>query len=73
MGSGIVMNLLSSGHEVVIWNRDPSQLKTLEELGALVAATPCEVAEQVDIIFSCVFDPQASEEVCGILQLNVPL
>lgn len=63
MGSGIVKNLLISGHEVYIWNRDPSKSRKLEELGAKVAMTPCDVAEQVDIIFSCVSDPLASKEV----------
>lgn len=63
MGSGIVKNLLNSGHKVVIWNRDPSKSRKLEEMGAQVAMTPCDVAEQVDIIFSCVSDPLASKEV----------
>lgn len=63
MGSGIVKNLLNSGHKVVIWNRDPSKSRKFEEMGAQVAMTPCDVAEQVDIIFSCVSDPLASKEV----------
>lgn len=63
MGSGIVKNLLNSGHKVIIWNRDPSKSRKLEEMGAEVAMTPCDVAEQVDIIFSCVSDPLASKEV----------
>ncbi|KAJ6649852.1 putative oxidoreductase GLYR1 like [Pseudolycoriella hygida] len=74
MGSGIVKNLLNSGHKVIIWNRDPSKSRKLEELGAQVAMTPCDVAEQVDIIFSCVSDPLASKELvfgnCGIISSN---
>lgn len=63
MGSGIVKNLLNSGHKVIIWNRDPSKSRKLEDLGAEVAMTPCDVAEQVDVIFSCVSDPLVSKEV----------
>ncbi|XP_037024559.1 putative oxidoreductase GLYR1 homolog isoform X2 [Bradysia coprophila] len=74
MGSGIVKNLLNSGHKVIIWNRDPSKARKLEELGAEVALTPCDVAEQVDIIFSCVSDPLVSKELvfgnCGIISSN---
>lgn len=71
MGSGIVKNLLNSGHKVIIWNRDPSKSRKLGEMGAEVAMTPCDVAEKVDIIFSCVSDPLVSKELvfgnCGIL------
>lgn len=71
MGSGIVKNLLNSGHKVIIWNRDPSKSRKLEDLGAEVAMTPCDVAEQVDVIFSCVSDPLVSKELvfgnCGII------
>lgn len=70
MGSGIVKNLLSSGHEVVIWNRDSSQLKEFQNMGAEVAMTPYDVARQADIIFSCIFDPLALKEVYDTLHLN---
>lgn len=63
MGSGIVKNLLHSGHRVIIWNQDPSKSKKFQEIGAEVAMTPSDVADQVDIIFSCVSDPIASIEV----------
>lgn len=66
IGSGIVKNLLSSGHKVVIWNRDPSKSRKFEDIGAEVAMTPCDVAERADIIFSCVSDPLASKEVMEI-------
>lgn len=70
MGSGIVKNLLNSGHKVIIWNRDPSKSRKFEEIGAQVAMTPCDVAEQVDIIFSCVSDPLASKEVITLFTLS---
>lgn len=63
MGSRIVKNLLSSGHQVIIWNRDKAKAKKFEDFGAKVAATPCDVANQADVIFSCVSDPLASKEV----------
>ena len=45
MGSGMVANLLKSGHQVKIWNRSESKLKELEKLGAEVVTTPALLAE----------------------------
>ncbi|XP_075982430.1 nucleosome-destabilizing factor isoform X3 [Anticarsia gemmatalis] len=71
MGSGIVKNLLNSGHKVVIWNRTAAKCKDFEKVGATIAVTPCDVVEEADITFSCVADPQAAKEMvfgnCGVL------
>lgn len=71
MGSGIVKNLLNSGHKVVVWNRTAAKCKDFEKVGATVAVTPCDVVEEADITFSCVADPQAAKEMvfgnCGVL------
>lgn len=63
MGSRIVKNLLNSNHKVVILDLDPSKTKKLEEMGAKVAMTTCDVAAQSDIVFCCLSDASASEEV----------
>ncbi|XP_060806437.1 cytokine-like nuclear factor N-PAC isoform X2 [Amyelois transitella] len=71
MGSGIVKNLLNSGHKVLVWNRTAAKCKDFEKVGATIAVTPCDVVEEADITFSCVADPQAAKEMvfgnCGVL------
>ncbi|XP_028036957.1 putative oxidoreductase GLYR1 homolog isoform X2 [Bombyx mandarina] len=71
MGSGIVKNLLNSGHKVIVWNRTAAKCKDFEKVGATIAVTPCDVVEEADITFSCVADPQAAKEMvfgnCGVL------
>ncbi|XP_049878709.1 putative oxidoreductase GLYR1 homolog isoform X2 [Pectinophora gossypiella] len=71
MGSGIVKNLLNSGHKVLVWNRTGAKCKDFEKVGATLAVTPCDVVEEADITFSCVADPQAAKEMvfgnCGVL------
>lgn len=71
MGSGIVKNLLNSGHKVIVWNRTAAKCKDFEKVGASIAVTPCDVVEEADITFSCVADPQAAKEMvfgnCGVL------
>ncbi|XP_050672920.1 cytokine-like nuclear factor N-PAC isoform X2 [Leptidea sinapis] len=71
MGSGIVKNLLNSGHKVLLWNRTAAKCKDFLKVGATIAVTPCDVVEEADITFSCVADPQAAKEMvfgnCGVL------
>jgi len=72
MGSGIVKNLLNSGHNVSVWNRTTEKVRDFVEAGATEALTPGDVVEHSDIIFSCVSDPQAAKDLvfgnCGVLQ-----
>ena len=48
MGSGMVSNLLKSGHQVKIWNRSENKSKELEKLGAKVDTTPALLADGAD-------------------------
>jgi len=72
MGSGIVKNLLNSGHNVTVWNRTTEKVRDFVDAGANEALTPSDVVEHSDIIFSCVSDPQAAKDLvfgnCGVLQ-----
>lgn len=63
MGSGIVKNLLDSGHKVVIWNRTLEKCHKFEKAGAEIMPTPCDVIDNVDITFSCVSDPSVAKQV----------
>lgn len=62
MGSGIVKNLINSGHDVCVYNRTHDKTKKFEKCGASVMLTPSDVVEHADITFSCVSDPQALKD-----------
>jgi 3-hydroxyisobutyrate dehydrogenase len=63
MGFPMSRRLLSAGHEVAIWNRSAGKAKALVEAGAKLAADPREVATSASIIFMCVTDAAAVEDV----------
>jgi len=72
MGSGMVKNLLNSGHNVTVWNRTVEKVRDFVDAGAKEALTPSDVIAESDITFSCVSDPQAAKDLvfgnCGVLQ-----
>jgi 3-hydroxyisobutyrate dehydrogenase-like beta-hydroxyacid dehydrogenase len=59
MGRPMAVNLVKAGHEVVVWNRTPG--KTVA--GAGVAATPAEAAKKAEVVWLCVADTKAVEQV----------
>ncbi|HET7209168.1 MAG TPA: NAD(P)-dependent oxidoreductase [Terriglobales bacterium] len=59
MGHSMAANLVKAGHEVAVWNRTPG--KQVE--GATVAATPAEAARDKDVVWMCVSDTKAVEQV----------
>ena len=63
MGSRMAANLARKGFSVVVWNRSASRGKELDALGVKRAATPAELARQVDAFCTCVADPKALREV----------
>jgi 3-hydroxyisobutyrate dehydrogenase len=71
MGSGMVKNLLDSGHHVTVWNRTPEKCRDLVQAGAAEAMTPGDVVADCDITFSCIADPQTVKDLvfgnCGVL------
>ncbi|XP_025412661.1 putative oxidoreductase GLYR1 homolog [Sipha flava] len=71
MGSGIVKNLLNSGHQVIVWNRSEAKSEQFKNAGASVGLTPSDVIGGSDITFSCVSDPQVAKDMvfgnCGVL------
>jgi len=72
MGSGIVKNLLNSGHKVIVWNRTSEKCRDFVKAGAEEALTPSDVISAADITFSCVSEPQVAKDMvfgnCGVLQ-----
>jgi len=65
MGSRQAANLRRAGHELTVWNRTASTAQAwADEHGATVAASPEEVSEGAEIVFSMVVDgPQVQEVV----------
>jgi 3-hydroxyisobutyrate dehydrogenase len=63
MGFPMSRRLLHTGLEVAVWNRSAAKAKTLVDAGAKAAGNPREVAVSASIIFMCVTDAAAVEEV----------
>ncbi len=59
MGRPMALNLVKAGHEVTIWNRTPGK----ELQGARVARTPAEATSQAEVVWLCVSDTRAVEDV----------
>jgi len=52
MGAAMTRNLMKAGHELVVHNRSQTIVQQLVSEGATAAASPREVAEQVDFVFT---------------------
>ncbi len=63
MGFPMTQRLVNAGHDVTIWNRSPGKAAALVEAGAKLAAKPQAVAATASIIFMCLTDAAAVEEV----------
>lgn len=63
MGLPMCQRLLEAGHQVTVWNRSTDKLFGLQQMGAKTAQTPADLAAQSDVIFLCLFDAQAVEDV----------
>jgi 3-hydroxyisobutyrate dehydrogenase-like beta-hydroxyacid dehydrogenase len=58
MGRPMAANLAKAGHEVRVWNRTPKDVA-----GATRAATPAEATRDADVLWLCVSDTAAVEQV----------
>jgi len=63
MGFPMSRRLIQAGHDVMVWNRSPAKATALVELGARPATSPREMADRCDIVFMCVTDAAAVEDV----------
>lgn len=63
MGLPMTRRLLAAGFDVTVWNRSAGKAAALVEAGAKAATRPCAVAAAADIIFMCLTDASAVEEV----------
>lgn len=62
MGSGIAANLLSGGHEVVVYNRSPEKAQLLVERGARAAAVVADACRG-EAVMTMLADDGALEQV----------
>src|SRR5512142_1757244 len=58
MGRPMAANLVKAGHDVTVWNRTPKQVE-----GAKTAGTPAEAAKDAEVVWLCVSDTKAVEQV----------
>lgn len=70
MGTGIVKNLIDSGHQVVLWNRTTDKCEKFKKVGAEIMDAPCDVIDNSDITFSCVSDPTVAKQVGAFPDLS---
>src|SRR5689334_7073686 len=63
MGFPMARRLVNAGYDLAVWNRSAGKAATLVEAGAKLKAHPSEVAATAAILFMCVTDAAAVEEV----------
>jgi 3-hydroxyisobutyrate dehydrogenase len=63
MGSGMAANWLKKGFGLAVYNRTPVKAGPLAAIGARVAGTPRQAAEDADLILAMVADDAASRGV----------
>ena len=63
LGGHLAASLIRAGHQVTVYDRDPSLAVRLSEMGATVAGSAAEVAAVTDHVFTCLPSPAVSELV----------
>ena len=63
MGSPMARRLLDAGYRLTVWNRSEGKAAPLVKAGATLAADPSAVANTSSIIFMCLTDADAVEDV----------
>jgi len=63
MGAPMIRHLLRAGHTVHVWNRTRDKAQALAKDGAQIASTPGALADRSELIFLCVSDAAAVEQV----------
>lgn len=72
MGCPMATNLVKAGQDVTVWNRTPGKIVP----GARIAASPAEAAKGCEVVWTCVSDTAAVEQVIfgrdGVASVAVP-
>jgi len=76
MGYALAENLRSAGHALTVYDSNPERVKSLARRGSKPAATPAGVAQDADVVFTCLPGPVEVEEVAlsetGLLRAMKP-
>jgi len=63
MGSPIACHIARAGYETAVWNRSPAKTAEAVVAGAQMAANPAAAVTNADIVFLCLTDQAAVEDV----------
>ena len=63
MGMAIAQRLQGAGAALRVWNRSPGKCAPLQAAGATVCRTPAEAAAAAEVVFLCLMDGAAVEDV----------
>lgn len=63
LGSRIARRLAGAGFPLLVYNRDPRKTEGFTELGAAIAPNAEALAENVDVVISCLNNDEAVEDV----------
>jgi len=63
MGEPMAARLLSSSHELTVWNRSRNKAEQLAAAGAVVGATPVDAAAGAEIVITMLATPEALSDV----------
>ena len=63
LGNAVGVHLIESGYNITIYNRTKEKTKNLRDLGAVVASSPKEVAQNSEILFTIVKDANSVRQV----------
>jgi 3-hydroxyisobutyrate dehydrogenase len=63
MGSAIAQRLMSVGHEIGVWNRNPAKTKPLVDAGARLFASPAQLVEGCEVTIVMLLNDAATEAV----------
>jgi len=63
MGTGMAARLIAGGHTLSVYNRTAARTAPLEKLGARVASSPRDAAQQADVILGMTADDESSRAV----------
>ena len=62
IGTPMCLNLVKAKYEVSVWNRTQSKVEQLVVAGAISLSSPKEVAENSEVIITCVSDSKDVKE-----------
>ena len=63
MGGGMASRLLAAGFQVAVWNRRADRSERFRKLGARIASSPRDAADQADVVITMVADDGAARSV----------